>query len=274
MISQAYECAGLIVESLVARNTAPYSYHANPSRPLFVFIKRSARTDGETRLDGLPSSERGNLSRTVIVVPPDHRLEDWSVPRIRTEMTRFIVDAELMIAFSDTLLQSEKIDAQLFVDSSSIEGTVHKLKGLSQSGDPGDTMYASSLSVVLQHELLRLATGKQPMGPLKGRLAPWQEKRVREYIEEHLREGIPVAALAQMVGLSQSYFAHAFRISFGQAPHQYFNSRRIEAAKLLLASNELTITEIAHDLGYHSVSAFTSSFGRSTGLTPSRFRQG
>jgi AraC family transcriptional regulator len=274
MISQTYECAGLIVESLVSRNTAPFSYHASPSRPLFVFLERSARTDGETRIDGLPASARRNLSGTVIVVPAGHRLEDWSVPRIRTEVTRFLVDADLVIAFSETLLLSEKIDAHLFIDSSSIDGTAHKLKGLSQSDDPGDTMYAGSLSVVLQHELLRLAAGKQTAAPLKGRLAPWQERRVREHIEEHLRAGIPVAALAQIVGLSQSHFAHAFRISFGQAPHQFFNARRIEAAKLLLHSNDLTVTEIAHDLGYNSVSAFTSSFRRSTGVTPSRFRHG
>jgi len=274
MISQAYECGGLLVESLVSRNTAPYSYYANPSRPLFVFIERSERTEGETRVDGLPSSARRNLSGTVIVVPAGHRLEDWSVPRIQTEVTRFLLDSDLVSAFSETLSESERIDAHLFIDSSSIEGNAQKLRGLSQSGDPGDTMYASSLSVVLQHELLRLATGKQPARPLKGRLAPWQEKRVREYIEEHLRKGIPVAALAQIVGLSQSHFAHAFRISFGQAPHQYFNSRRIEAAKTLLAGNGLTVTEIAHDLGYHNVSAFTSSFRRSTGLTPSQFRRG
>jgi len=274
MISQAYECGGLVVESLISRDTAPFSFCANPSRPLFVYIEQSVRTDGETRLDGLPPSARRNLSGTVIVVPPGHRLEDWSVPSIRTAVTRFLIDANLLSAFSATLLESERIDAQLFIDSSSIEGIAHKLRGLSQSSDAGDTLYASSLSVVLQHELLRLAAGKHSVRPPKGGLAPWQEKRVREYIEEHLREGVPVAALAQIVGLSQSYFAHAFRISFGRAPHQYFNSRRIEAAKLLLSRNELTITEVANDLGYHSVSAFTSSFSRSTGLTPSRFRHG
>ena len=103
-------------------------------------------------------------------------------------------------------------------------------------------------------------------------MAPWQENRIREYIEEHIREGITLAELALLVGLGQSHFSHAFRVSFGLAPHQYFNTRRIEAAKSLLSNGDLSVTEIAEELGFSDISAFTSSFRKATGLTPSRFR--
>src|SRR6516162_4814471 len=59
-----------------------------------------------------------------------------------------------------------------------------------------------------------------------GRLAPWQERRLKTYIEANLSISLTTAELAGVVNLSPSYFSRAFKKSFGQPPHSYLTTRR------------------------------------------------
>jgi AraC family transcriptional regulator len=108
---------------------------------------------------------------------------------------------------------------------------------------------------------------------VRGGLATWRQKRVADYIEEHLADTIRLATLAGMVRLSPFHFARAFRQSFGVPPHRFHNSRRIERAKALLADDTLSMTEIGLRLGFSESSAFATSFRKLTGLTPSDYRR-
>ena len=84
------------------------------------------------------------------------------------------------------------------------------------------------------HELIRLErTPRAGARPLRGGLPVWQQKRVAEYIEEHLAEEISLAALAELVDLSLYHFARVFKQSFGVPPHHYHMVRR--TVTLLLA---------------------------------------
>jgi len=77
------------------------------------------------------------------------------------------------------------------------------------------------------HELIRLErTPRAGARPLRGGLPVWQQKRVAEYIEEHLAEEISLAALAELVDLSLYHFARVFKQSFGVPPHHYHMVRR------------------------------------------------
>ena len=70
--------------------------------------------------------------------------------------------------------------------------------------------------MVMAHELLRLNNAAAPVKHnVRGGLAGWQEKKVAQYIEEHLSEDVPLPALAELVGLSPYHFARAFKQSFG-----------------------------------------------------------
>jgi len=96
---------------------------------------------------------------------------------------------------------------------------------------------------------------------------------VDEEIEAHLAEPLSPVALAQLVRLSPRHFARAFRQSFGQPPHQYHLSRRVERAKDLLRTGEMSVTEIAVALGFADTSAFSTTFRRFTGVTPRDYRR-
>jgi AraC family transcriptional regulator len=128
--------------------------------------------------------------------------------------------------------------------------------------------------IVLAHELLRLAGKRQRAGPAeRGGLAQWQQKRVVEFMEEHLVADVSLAELADLVRLSPYHFVRSFKQSFGQPPHRYWSARRIERAKELLANPNTSITAIALEIGFSGSSAFSSTFHRIAGQTPSAYRR-
>jgi AraC family transcriptional regulator len=130
------------------------------------------------------------------------------------------------------------------------------------------------LSLVLVHELIRLErTASAVARPVRGGLLAWQQKRVVEFIEEHLAEQISLAALAELVDLSLYHFARAFTQSLGVPPHRYHMARRMDRARSLLQMPELSVTQIGIQIGFCETSSFTKAFRRFTGLTPSEYRR-
>jgi AraC family transcriptional regulator len=125
------------------------------------------------------------------------------------------------------------------------------------------------------HELVRLHEGAPVrQAPIRGGLAPWQQRVVSSFIEENLSTTIPLAKLAELARLSPFYFSRAFKESFGLPPHRYHISRRIERAKALLAKQATSITEIGLTLGFSETSSFTATFRKMTGHTPTAYRRG
>jgi len=140
--------------------------------------------------------------------------------------------------------------------------------------DPGDGLYAEALGGLLAHELLRLDDKAHAPRPVdRGGLAAWQQKRVLEFMEEHLGEDFSLTVLADLVRLSPYHFVRSFKQSFGEPPHRYWTGRRIERAKELLAGPDAAIAEIAFAVGFSGSSAFSSAFHRLTGLTPTAYRR-
>lgn len=116
----------------------------------------------------------------------------------------------------------------------------------------------------------RLPTRVRARGGLGGR----QQRRLADYIEEHLAEELRLADLAALADLSPYHFARAFRQSFGVPPHRYHIGRRIERAKALLEAGNRSVTEVALAVGFAETSSFSAAFRKVTGIPPSRYRRG
>jgi AraC-like DNA-binding protein len=108
--------------------------------------------------------------------------------------------------------------------------------------------------------------------PTRGGLPPRAFRRVREYILAHLEENLSNRLLAEFVGLSASYFSHAFKQSAGVSPHRFVLQRRIERVKHLLVETDLPLAQIAVTAGFADQSQFSRRFHEFVGITPSRFR--
>ena len=96
--------------------------------------------------------------------------------------------------------------------------------------------------------------------------------RARDRIDARYWEPLDVADLARTAHCSTAHFAREFRAAFGETPHQYLLTRRLERAASLLRSTDYTVAAICMEVGLASVGSFTTSFKRTYGRTPTEYR--
>ena len=97
-------------------------------------------------------------------------------------------------------------------------------------------------------------------------------RKARDRIDRDYREEIGIAALAGGAGYSREHFIRAFRAAYGETPGRYRTRRRVERARELLRSVNLTVTEVCYLVGFSSVGTFSTRFSELTGMSPTRYR--
>ena len=85
-------------------------------------------------------------------------------------------------------------------------------------------------------------------------------------------EPLDVDDLASAAGLSRAHFSREFRRAFGESPHAYLLTRRLERAAALLRNTDRSVADICFSVGLQSVGSFTTSFTRSYGMSPTAYR--
>ena len=96
--------------------------------------------------------------------------------------------------------------------------------------------------------------------------------RAKLYIQEHLGDKISLGEVAGFVGVSPFYFCKVFKESTGTTFTAYMNQLRVAWAKTALTESKASVTEIAYDVGYQSLSQFNRSFRKLAGMSPSEYR--
>jgi transcriptional regulator GlxA family with amidase domain len=97
-------------------------------------------------------------------------------------------------------------------------------------------------------------------------------RRARDRMDRDYAQPLDLAALAATALMSPGHFSRRFRAAYGQTPHQYLMTRRIERAKALLRRGDLPVTEVCYAVGFASPGSFSSRFTELTGLNPSDYR--
>src|SRR5881275_1569417 len=98
--------------------------------------------------------------------------------------------------------------------------------------------------------------------------------RAKDLADARYFEPLDVGDLASAAGLSRAHFSREFRRAFGESPHAYLLTRRLERAAALLRTSDRSVAEICFAVGLRSVGSFTSSFTRAYGVPPSAYRAG
>jgi AraC-like DNA-binding protein len=96
--------------------------------------------------------------------------------------------------------------------------------------------------------------------------------RAKDLVDARYREPLDVPALAQAAHLSPAHFSREFRRAFGETPHRYLLTRRLERAAALMRNTDRTVADVCFTVGLRSVGSFTTSFGRAFGLSPTAYR--
>ena len=96
--------------------------------------------------------------------------------------------------------------------------------------------------------------------------------RARDLADRRYSEPLDVAELARAARLSPAHFSREFARAFGETPHRYLLTRRLERAAALLRTTDRSVADICMTVGLRSVGSFTTSFGRMYGLSPTAYR--
>jgi AraC-like DNA-binding protein len=97
--------------------------------------------------------------------------------------------------------------------------------------------------------------------------------RARDLADARYFEPLGVEDLARAAGLSRAHFSREFRRAFGESPHAYLLTRRLERAAALLRTTDRSVADICFRVGLASVGSFTTSFTRTFGMSPTAYRE-
>ena len=98
-------------------------------------------------------------------------------------------------------------------------------------------------------------------------------RRAHDLIDLRYAEPLDLDAMAREAGYSKHHFARAFVAAYGETPRAYLTRRRLERAKTLLRTANLTVTEVCFAVGFASLGSFSSLFRRVVGETPSAYQR-
>ncbi len=96
--------------------------------------------------------------------------------------------------------------------------------------------------------------------------------RAKDLADARYSEPLGVDDLAAAAGLSRAHFSREFRRTFGETPHGYLLTRRLERAAALLRSTDRSVLDICLSVGLKSLGSFTTSFTRTYGMSPTAYR--
>ena len=97
--------------------------------------------------------------------------------------------------------------------------------------------------------------------------------RAKDLADARYFEPLGVDDMASAAGLSKAHFSREFRAAFGESPHAYLLTRRLERAAALLRTTDRSVADICFDVGLQSIGSFTTSFTRTFGKSPLAYRE-
>jgi AraC-like DNA-binding protein len=97
--------------------------------------------------------------------------------------------------------------------------------------------------------------------------------RARDLLAAEYQTKMPLDLAAREACLSPFHFHRLFRATFGQTPHDFLTSMRMERARRLLASGQMSVTEVCLEVGYSSLGSFSSKFQSLVGRSPSQYQR-
>jgi AraC-like DNA-binding protein len=96
--------------------------------------------------------------------------------------------------------------------------------------------------------------------------------RAKDLADARYFERLGVDDMARAAGLSRAHFSREFRRAFGDPPHAYLLTRRMERAAAMLRTTDRSVADICFSVGLQSVGSFTTSFTRTFGVSPTEYR--
>jgi AraC family transcriptional regulator len=128
----------------------------------------------------------------------------------------------------------------------------------------------TTASSTLRSEIERCSGAE---GFRRGGLTGWQAARVRTFVDENLHCTIHTKDLSVIARLSTAHFSRSFRQTFGQTPHAYVVTKRLERACHLMTISSAPLAEIALRVGFYDQAHLSRLFRKAFGQSPFSWRR-
>lgn len=138
---------------------------------------------------------------------------------------------------------------------------------------PWQDMTSSALHTRPRSDVLAGLRRQVPAPTHRGGLPPAAMRRLQDHVDAHLSESIDLAELSVVAGLSVFHFARQFKLSTGVTPHYYLVHRRVQRAQQMLATTDLSLSDVAFANGFSDQSHLARHFRQIVGTTPGQFRR-
>jgi AraC family transcriptional regulator len=148
------------------------------------------------------------------------------------------------------------------------------LKADLEAGCPTGRIFGESAATMLAARLLQQHSVRTPkLARDENGLSSYTLRQVLDYVRSNLSQDLSIIDLAQVAGMSPYYFLRLFKKSMHVTPRQYIIQTRIDRAKELLRSRELSIADISLQCGFTNQSHFSNVFRQITDTTPKAYRR-
>jgi AraC family transcriptional regulator len=223
---------------------------------------------------GACSVHRFLYTRGDIDIQPAGYTDTWQEYQPNTSLIVHVSRGLLRRAAEEMDLDPDRavLEPQHQFRDAQIEHIAWALDADRRSAHPNGGLYTESLGLALAVHLLAGYSAPRrfrPASPTGGRgLSALQFRRLVAFIEEHLDEDLSIARLAGSAAISASHFKMLFKRTTGMPVHQYVVQRRVERAKTLLASGDLSASQVALAAGFAHQSHMARAMRRLLGVTP------
>ena len=154
-----------------------------------------------------------------------------------------------------------------------LKSTLDQLSAEYMSQQPGAELAVNRLTEVVLVELIRINFGRGEQSRFILALSDKRIAKALQHLHNHPHIAWTLEKMAEEVGMSRAAFAKRFKELVGQPMFEYLTMLRIQRAKELLQETKLPLYEVASRVGYESDLAFTKTFKKHAGTTPTRFRK-
>ena len=154
-----------------------------------------------------------------------------------------------------------------------LKGTLDQLSGEYLSQKPGSELVVDKLTEVVLVELIRINFGRGEQGRFIAALSDKRISKALQQLHDKPHMAWTLEKMAKKVGMSRAAFAKRFKELVGEPMFEYLTMLRVQRAKDILRESNLPLYEVASRVGYASDLAFTKTFKKHTGTTPTRYRK-
>ncbi len=246
--------------------------YVSPDARLFILADLTPGGSFELFMDGHSETARHIRPWSMAYIPAGVAIRSRACDlRELIHVDIHIPDAVLARRFGHALDPEKLNTTRLQFEDERLRALAELIVGECANPERLADAYGTGLVDAMLTALFGVAAAKPRTRP---RLSRQQLDRSLDYIDSHCFETVRLAELAALLGLSESYFSHAFKASTGMPPSQWQMEVRIGKVKKILPDETLSLAQVAAMAGFADQAHLARSFRRHVGVTPSMWRRG